>query len=109
MKIQKIMHLRVRKKSFAEPEMKGGATIILDGSTENTQVQVRVAYCNPSDVFCKKAGRLQAEQADVDVIPLRALPGVLGKLFKEVNRRAHNVTTHRPSYDHKVREFLPKE
>jgi hypothetical protein len=108
MKVQKIMHLRVRTNAFSEPEMKGGATVIIDGSTDTTQVQVRVAMCNPQDVFCKKAGRLQAEKAIIDVIALRSLPGVLGQLHKEIHRRAHVKTFHRPSYDHKVREFLPK-
>lgn len=116
MKVQRILHLRVRQPFHQEPLMTGGATVILDGDTNTTQVQVRVAFCNSKDVFCKKTGRLTAEASNIDVIPLRSLPGELGKLHKEVYRRNHVKLDHsravsyaHPNFDHKIREFLPKE
>lgn len=109
MKIQKIMHFRVKPYQGCEPLDRGGATVIIDGNTEATQVQLRVAYCNPQDVFCKRIGRLTAEEANVDVITLRSLPGVLSHVFKEVHKRSHVNVNYRPNYDGKIREFLPKD
>jgi hypothetical protein len=90
MKVQKILHIRIRPDGpYSDPLMNGGATVILDGNTENMEVQLRVAFCNPIDVFCKKSGRVTAETASIDVVQLRTLPGILGKLQKEVYRRSH--------------------
>jgi hypothetical protein len=104
------MHIRVREYLSDPPDMKGGCTVLLDGSTENTSIQIRIAFCHPHDVFCKAKGRIQAETADVDVVPLRMLPGVLGVLWKEVHKRSHVQPKGRqPEYDCRIRDFLPKK
>lgn len=109
MKISRIIHLRVREFLHDSPKMNGGATVLLDGDDNSAYVSVRVSFCNPADVFCKKLGRESAEKSKEDVIPLRSLPGVLGKLFSEVHKRAHVTPCYRVNYDHKIRDFLPKD
>jgi hypothetical protein len=108
-KVQRIMHLRIRQDYFQPPDMKGGVTVIIDGDTDTARVQVRSAFCHPHDVFCKAKGRFQAEASDVDVIPLRMLPGVLGGLWREAHKRAHVKPRYRPEYDCRIRDFLPRE
>jgi hypothetical protein len=108
MKVQRIQHLRVR--GYDTISANGGCTVILDGDTETTYVKMRVAFCNPKDVFNKRIGRQQAEEAPLEVITLRSLPGVLGGLWREIHRRAHQpAPVYGPNFEGKIRDFLPKD
>jgi hypothetical protein len=104
---KRILHLRVRRSVFDVPAMKGGATVLLTGDL-TSGITVQVAYCNPSDVFCKKLGREYATMAPAEIIPLRALPGVLGKIQAQVMKRSHQHEYVRVNFDSKIRDFLPK-
>jgi hypothetical protein len=104
---KRILHLRVRRSQFDVPAMKGGATVLLTGD-HTSGITVQVAYCNPADVFCKKVGREYAEHAYATVVPLRALPGVLGKIQAQVMKRSHVSDYGRTNFDSKIRDFLPK-
>jgi hypothetical protein len=109
MKIERILHLRVRQHRNDTPNMKGGATVLLIGDTDTPYVTIKLAFCNPVDVFCKKLGREYAEKTDGETIPLRSLPGVLGGIHDEVMHRAHVKSLFRVNYDTKIRDFLPKD
>lgn len=109
-------HLRARADGGAlyNPVMAhGGATVIATGEIGSGQVEVRVAWCNPTDTYSKRRGAAIASGADRKIIPLRSLPGFLGRTYREVQRRAKTgkPAYHQdlPKFDNRVFDFLPKD
>lgn len=110
MQVERFQHFRVRAFATSSPATHGGATVLLTGNTEDpSHITMRVAYCCPTDVFCKDLGRQYAKDAQPVVITLRSLPAALGRVFREVHKRSKVVTTMRVNYDSRIRDFLPKE
>lgn len=107
MTVSRILHVRVRPQMEFAPDMRGGATVLVEGDASGVNVQV--AFCHPKDVFCKKSGRTRAAAAPVERIPLRQLPAALGLIHKTVHKRAKVPFTYFPPYEMKIRDFLPKE
>lgn len=124
--IHRVYHLRARADGGAtyNPVLPyGGATVVASGVIGSNQVSVRVAWCNGgfiehgilmgADTYCKKRGIAIAAQAQEKVIPLRSLPGFLGRTYREVQRRAHTgKCAHHmdlPRFDNRVFDFMPRD
>lgn len=113
--MNRIYHLRSRADGGAtfNPVLShGGATVLVSGEVGSNQVSVRVAWCNPADTYCRKRGIEVAHEAPEKIIPLRSLPGFLGKTYREVQRRAKTgkiaYYTDLPKFDNRVLDFLPR-
>ena len=111
MQVNRVYHIRTRLSEHTAPGAYGGATVLVSGDTDHSQVGVKVAYCNPIDTFSKKIGRETASKAVEKIIPLRRLPGELAHIWREVHKRSHIVRVgyDRPNFDNRLFDFLPKE
>lgn len=121
MEVFRIYHIRPKRGPFASPEQHGGATVLVEGNTNSAAVNVQVAFCRAAgndpitgkplrDTYNKKLGRQIAQHQPYQQIPLRQLPGFLGKLTREVYRRAkisHRYLDPR-QFDARILDFLPK-
>jgi hypothetical protein len=66
---------------------RGGATVRVEGDTDNGPVRVQVTLCSFHDNFVKKTGRKFADSKPVKTIPLNQLPHLLAKVNDKVKRR----------------------
>jgi hypothetical protein len=120
MKVTRFFHIRPNLNN-------GGATVRVTGDTEQVgQVDVQVAFCHTfsqsdlkrkakerkGDHFSKARGRLEAEQAQVKIVPLRYLPQELGRIFDDACKRSKVRLVNpyaAPDYTFAMKYFLPKE
>jgi hypothetical protein len=136
--MERLYHLRVIGTHRQPYATNGGATVHLQSVPgDPLHLDMRVAYCNPKDVFSRKEGRDHCTgraavpkihhfvenggPASVDVskpaldarpttrISLRKMPGELGKVWREIHRRSHvEVSDYEsPNFDARLREWLP--
>lgn len=135
--MERFYHIRVFEKGnpFLPPRTNGGATVHLTPGDDPMHVLMRVAYCNPSDVYCKREGREHCigrpervkltegrgglvtrttppvEAKEPVVVHLRQLPGAFAKIHREVHRRSKMPWSPglAPNYESRIREWLPKD
>lgn len=138
--MERFYHIRVHEDGldFAPVLNNGGATVHLESIPgDPLHLNMRVAYCNPKDVFCKKEGRerckgRQPREKEIDRGPrggvelmidpavepavqrrisLRQLPSELGAVYRTVHKRSHIKVRREvaPDYDSRLREWLPRE
>jgi hypothetical protein len=135
--MERIYHIRARSHGTGDVLNNGGATVHLQSMDgDPLHLRLRVAYCNPTDVFCKKAGRgtvlgmpaktmtayhaetgetydriIPAVRAkDQTVIALRDLPGELGRIWRTVHRKMKQPLHEgmHANFEHRLREWLPR-
>jgi len=108
MQVKRYFHIRANIGLVGgsyKPKFKA-ATVLVTGNTQDpAQVDVQVTFCSRKDVFEKKIGRAQAEQAKVKIVPLRYLPNELDRIEKQVTGLSHAWN----EYLFAIRYFLPKE
>lgn len=116
--MERFYHIRAQKAGLGQVLNNGGATVQLSSvEGDPLHLRMRVAYCNPEDVFSKKLGREYCTgrpQREVEVtrrnpqtgevflglqvwpaipekewktIPIRSLPAELGKVYRQVHRK----------------------
>lgn len=123
--MERFYHIRAQRSGIGQVLNNGGATVHLESiAGDPLHIRMRVAYCNPVDVFCKKLGRqyctgraaFETERTrrnkdtgeiyneivavpalqpkDTKVIPIRRLPTELGAVWKNVHRRMKEDLIH---------------
>jgi hypothetical protein len=116
--MERFYHIRAQKAGLGRVLNNGGATVQLQSvDGDPLHLRIRVAYCNPSDVFDKKMGRtictgkpgaeetitrrhpetgIVVEVMNVSLpipakewrtIAVRNLPAELGRVYRQVHRR----------------------
>lgn len=137
--MERFYHIRAQQHGYGAVLNNGGATVHLESiAGDPLHLRMRVAYCNPKDVFNKKIGRTlcigapggeglrrnpetgeaiavlipAVEPKEAKVVALRSLPSELGQVYRNVHHRMRikrNNAFPTPNYEHRLREWLPKE
>jgi hypothetical protein len=135
--MERFYHIRARKEGRGPVLNNGGATVHLESIADDPlHLRMRVAYCNPVDVFCKEEGRQRCtgrDQVSKEVanpggpqtvvvkeacapkaqrtIAIRNLPSELGRVYKAVHRRMKQpiYLGDGPNYEGRLREWLPRD